>query len=158
MELVVQFGFQRRRSTMNGPSRLLHRMALHDVQKVVIKLSMNDQKSRKKALKTVVGHSGVESTALQGQEKNQIEVIGEGIDAVQLTTLLRKNVGYAELVSVSPVKADEKKGDGKIDDAKKTNEPSTAVVWYSHPYVYSGVPHQMYEYRDPNYDTNCTIM
>ncbi|KAL3508943.1 hypothetical protein ACH5RR_028345 [Cinchona calisaya] len=132
-------------------------------QKVVIKLSMHDQKSRKKALKTVAGHTGVESTALQGQEKNQIEVVGEGIDAVVLTTLLRKNLGYAEIVSVSPVgqkKPDEKKGDDKKDDAKKTNKPSAPVIGSSHPdpYVYSGVPYQMYEIREPSYDTCCTIM
>ncbi|KAL3508941.1 hypothetical protein ACH5RR_028342 [Cinchona calisaya] len=132
-------------------------------QKVVIKLSMHDQKSRKKALQTVAGHTGVESTALQGQEKNQVEVVGEGIDAVVITTLLRKNVGYAELVSVSPVvqkKPDEKKEDDKKDDAKKTNKPSTPVIGSSppYPYVYSGVPYQMYEIREPSYDTCCTIM
>ncbi|KAL3508939.1 hypothetical protein ACH5RR_028340 [Cinchona calisaya] len=123
-------------------------------QKVVIKLSMHDQKSRKKALKTVAGHTGVESTALQGQEKNQIEVVGEGIDAVLLTTLLRKNVGYAEIVSVSPVgqkKDTEKKGGDKSKKAEKTNEPP-------YPNVYNGVPYPMYEIREPSYDTCCTIM
>ncbi|KAI4347815.1 hypothetical protein L6164_008596 [Bauhinia variegata] len=63
-------------------------------QKVLIEVSMNDQKSRSKALKTAVGLSAkkirVETAALQGQAKDQIEVTGEGIDAVQLTRMLRK--------------------------------------------------------------------
>ncbi|XP_020550730.1 heavy metal-associated isoprenylated plant protein 16-like, partial [Sesamum indicum] len=69
-------------------------------QKIVIKVSMNDEKSRSKALKISVCVSGVESAALTGGGKNQVEVVGEGIDAVELTRRLRKNVAYAELVSV----------------------------------------------------------
>ncbi|XP_012067039.2 heavy metal-associated isoprenylated plant protein 16-like [Jatropha curcas] len=99
-------------------------------QKIVIKVSMNGHKSRSKALKIVVGVSGVESAALGKDDKNQIEVIGEGVDAVKLTSLLRNKLGkkdcltcflsnnktYAELVSVSPVgdKADEKKEEAKV--------------------------------------------
>ena len=41
-------------------------------QKVVIKVAMNGQKSRTKALKIAVGVSGVESAALKGQEKDEI--------------------------------------------------------------------------------------
>uniref|UniRef100_A0A5B7CAQ1 HMA domain-containing protein n=1 Tax=Davidia involucrata TaxID=16924 RepID=A0A5B7CAQ1_DAVIN len=128
-------------------------------QKVVIKVSMNGQKSRSKAMKIAVGVSGVESAALQGQDKSQIEVTGDGVDAVALTTLLRKNVGYAELVSVSQVgekKEGEKKQDPKKDDPKK-NEATVhpPVVWTtSNPY---GV-YQIQEFRDPNYENNCSIM
>ncbi|THG05751.1 hypothetical protein TEA_000092 [Camellia sinensis var. sinensis] len=64
-------------------------------QKVVIKVSMNGQKSRSKALKKVVGVQGVEAAALQGQDK--IEVTGESMDVIGLTTSLRKkSVGYAD--------------------------------------------------------------
>ncbi|CAI9089006.1 OLC1v1023491C1 [Oldenlandia corymbosa var. corymbosa] len=124
-------------------------------QKVVIKVSMNDQKSRKKALKTVVGCIGVESTALQGKDKDQIEVVGEGIDAVEITTLLRKNVGYSEIVSVSAVP--EKKEDKKED--KKDDPKPTEVVWATHPFIHHGVPPYQHfvEFRDPNPDP-CTIM
>ncbi|KAL3502941.1 hypothetical protein ACH5RR_037390 [Cinchona calisaya] len=101
-------------------------------QKVVIEVYMKDQKSRIKALKTIVGQSGVESTALQGQEKNQIEVIGDGIDAVVLTTLLRKNVGRAVLLSVSPI------GDKKEGDAKDGEKEPQVITWYAHPHIYSG--------------------
>ncbi|KAF2284734.1 hypothetical protein GH714_029737 [Hevea brasiliensis] len=80
-------------------------------QKVVIKVSLNGTKSRSKALKIAVSVSGVESAALGAQDKSQIEVVGD-IDAVKLTTQLRKNVGHAELVSVSAAgeKKEEERG------------------------------------------------
>ncbi|KAF2311866.1 hypothetical protein GH714_027048 [Hevea brasiliensis] len=62
--------------------------------------------------------AGVESAALGKKDKSQIEVVGDGVDAVKLTSLLRKRLArgawmpclfpnngvYAELVSVSAVK------------------------------------------------------
>ena len=48
---------------------------------------------------------GVISVALKGESKNRIEVIGEGVvDAAGLAEILRKKVGYADLVSVQEVK------------------------------------------------------
>ncbi|WJZ99784.1 hypothetical protein VitviT2T_018200 [Vitis vinifera] len=116
-------------------------------KKMVIKVTMNGEKSRSKSLKVAVGVAGVESAALQGQEKNQIEVIGEGIDAVALTTLLRKKVGFAELVSVSVV--GEKKEEKKDNQGKK-NEPSL------HVYMPSIEPYY-HEYTDSHPDS-CSIM
>ncbi|KAK3025521.1 hypothetical protein RJ639_042056, partial [Escallonia herrerae] len=120
-------------------------------QKVVIKVSMNDQKSRSKAMKIAVGSTGVESAALKGEGKNQLEVVGDGIDAVALTTLLRKNVGFAELVSVGPDKKDdEKKG------AEKKNEATiTPPVWVSYPPIHGGTP---YIYEVPSNEASCSIM
>ncbi|XP_057791990.1 disease resistance protein RGA5-like [Salvia miltiorrhiza] len=53
--------------------------------KIVVRVSMNDEKSRSKALKISVGISGVESAALAGASKDQVVVAGERIDAVELT-------------------------------------------------------------------------
>uniref|UniRef100_A0A251V2H3 Heavy metal-associated domain, HMA n=1 Tax=Helianthus annuus TaxID=4232 RepID=A0A251V2H3_HELAN len=71
-------------------------------QKIVVKVSMNSDKKTQKALQIAVGVS-VESASFVGSDKDQIAVTGEGIDSVELTTLLRKKVGYTELVSVGPV-------------------------------------------------------
>ncbi|RVW46209.1 Heavy metal-associated isoprenylated plant protein 16 [Vitis vinifera] len=87
-------------------------------QKVVIKVAMNGQKSRTKALKIAVGVSGVESAALKGQEKDEIEVTGEEIDVVALTFLLRKNVGNAEVVSVGAAEKKEQKKEEKKEEQK----------------------------------------
>ncbi|XP_058218093.1 disease resistance protein Pik-1-like [Rhododendron vialii] len=123
-------------------------------QKVVIKVPMNEQKSRSKAMKIAVGVPGVESAALGGQAKDQLELVGDGIDAVCLTTLLRKSLGFSELVSVGPVP--EKKDGGGDDKKKNEATPSVpGVGYYPYPYPY-GAGH-VYEIRDQNPD-NCSIM
>lgn len=45
----------------------------------------------------------MESVVFAGHDKNHIVVIGDGIDSVDLTVLLRKKVGSSELVSVDQV-------------------------------------------------------
>ncbi|CAK7349165.1 unnamed protein product [Dovyalis caffra] len=79
-------------------------------QKVVIKVTLNGQKSRSKALKIAVGFSG--------QDKSQIEVVGDGVDVAKLTILLKKKMGYADLVSVSAV------GGEKKEEKKKSQKCS----------------------------------
>ncbi|KAJ9169896.1 hypothetical protein P3X46_018043 [Hevea brasiliensis] len=93
-------------------------------QKLVIKVSMDgSDKTRSKALRIVVGIYGVQSAAVGEKDKNELEVIGEGIDPVKVTTSLRKRLAkwpfltcllpntmvYAELVSLSDVKEEKEK-------------------------------------------------
>lgn len=119
-------------------------------QKVVIKVSMNGNKSRSKALKLTVSHSGVESVGLGGQDKNQIEVTGEGIDAATLTALIRKKMGFAELVSVTPVA--EKKDDHK-DEKEEVKVQS--VDWT----FGGGMPHHhVYDVYYQDSYSSCSIM
>ncbi|KAL9453915.1 hypothetical protein AB3S75_009507 [Citrus x aurantiifolia] len=102
---------------------------------MVIKVYMNNHKSRSKALKVAVGFSGVESVALKGDDMRQIEVMGDGVDAVALTTSLRKKVGYAEVVSVGAAGA----GDQSMDDEKIEANPEP-VVWPNY-HVAAPLPH-----------------
>ncbi|KAL8046788.1 hypothetical protein ABFS82_08G201500 [Erythranthe guttata] len=122
-------------------------------QKIVIKMSVHCDKCRSKALKIAVGISGVESVALTGQERDQVEVVGDGIDSVELTRRLRKNVAHAELVSV---------GEFKKEQPAATTAGSPPVVGWlppppPPPY---GFPPNNYctVLRDPVYDNSCTIM
>ncbi|KAK0590007.1 hypothetical protein LWI29_021432 [Acer saccharum] len=72
----------------------------------------------------------VESVAWKGDDKNQIEVIGDGLDPAVLTLLLRKKLGYADLVSV-----EEKKDEKKEDEAKLQVTAMPAYSYYgSWPY------------------------
>ncbi|XP_058218095.1 heavy metal-associated isoprenylated plant protein 46-like [Rhododendron vialii] len=115
-------------------------------QKVVIKLPLNAKKSSCKAMQIAVGVPGVASAAWAGEDKNQIEVTGDGIDAVALTMLLRKNVGFAELVSVAPVS----------EDNKSNEVVAVQIPWYyNYPYGY-GSGH-MYVIRDQN-PASCSIL
>ncbi|XP_055823663.1 heavy metal-associated isoprenylated plant protein 39-like [Solanum dulcamara] len=126
-------------------------------QKVVIRLSFNgnDQKYRTKALKIAVSQSGVESAAITGDGKNQLEVVGE-VDAATLTSLLRKNLGQADLVSVGPAG-----GDKKPPAAAATPAPATATVIQSQPgsYYYTYPSYQYPVYQTDSYgQSNCSIM
>ncbi|KAK6154236.1 hypothetical protein DH2020_008484 [Rehmannia glutinosa] len=66
------------------------------------KRSISTAKIRIKAMKIAVASPGVVSVAIQGEEKNQLVVTGEGIDAVNLTKLIRQNVGFAQVLSLGP--------------------------------------------------------
>ncbi|KAI6673441.1 hypothetical protein NL676_001347 [Syzygium grande] len=115
------------------------------MKKLVIKVSMNGHTSsffcfcpedtRSKALKLTAGFPGVQSVKLMG-DKDQIEVTGD-VDAVNLTTKLRKKVGFAEIVSVSEDKKEEK--EEKTDDTTKVPPaiypyPQREIVYLEDPY------------------------
>ncbi|XVF71691.1 hypothetical protein PTKIN_Ptkin12aG0060200 [Pterospermum kingtungense] len=121
-------------------------------QKMVVNVTMNGDKSRSKALKIAVGLSGVESASLKGNEKSQIEITGDGVDPVELTSLLRKKVGYAELVSVSAVGGEKKK------DKEEETKAVAQYVWpYNPPYYVYEVPSYGYaNYREA--PSTCSIM
>ena len=90
---------------------------------------------------------GVESAGLGGQDKSQIEVVGDGVDAVELVNLLRKKVGYAELASVTAV--------GEKKEDKKPESAAQPVFW---PMYGGGMPlaetHLIHPFQDPS----CSIM
>jgi len=114
--------------------------------------------------------AGVQSVAIEGRERNHLVVVGDGLDAVSLTSYLRKKVGAAQIVQVEVV------GGGAAD---KTKPPATAAIaagpqhqwqprysgyYYSRPaavrpYPYAG----RYSYDDdddthPDAASSCAIM
>ncbi|KAF3325957.1 hypothetical protein FCM35_KLT09037 [Carex littledalei] len=107
-------------------------------QKMVVKLSLNDAKKRTKALKTAVTIDGVVSVTLDG---DKLVVIGDGADSVTLTTMLRKKLGYADLISVAEETKEEKKDDKKENKPQGENQIVYPLVYpynytYSYPYTY----------------------
>ncbi|XP_040930592.1 disease resistance protein Pik-1-like, partial [Gossypium hirsutum] len=48
--------------------------------------------------------TGVSFVGLEGNEKEKVVVIGDGIDVVKLTTILRKKVGTTEIISLAEQK------------------------------------------------------
>ncbi|XP_057430558.1 heavy metal-associated isoprenylated plant protein 47 [Lotus japonicus] len=74
-------------------------------QKIVMKVNMYCQKCRTKALKVVAGANGVSFVGLEGEDKNNLVVIGDGMDAAKLTNCLRKKVGQTDIISLAEVKA-----------------------------------------------------
>ncbi|XP_024966111.1 heavy metal-associated isoprenylated plant protein 47-like [Cynara cardunculus var. scolymus] len=105
-------------------------------QNIVVKVSMNNDKKTRKALKIAVGVSGVESVALFGSDKDQIKVTGEGIDSVELAMLLRKGVGCTDLVSVGQVE-EKKPATTTSTTAAASQTPATVVPLQVYPHYYS---------------------
>ncbi|KAL8512428.1 hypothetical protein ACS0TY_018777 [Phlomoides rotata] len=123
-------------------------------KKIVLKVSMNCDKSRSKALKIAVCISGVESAALSGEDKDQVVVVGEDIDAVALTRQLRKNLGFTELVSLGEDKKDPSPPPPPPAAKVEAPTPQPMVVW-SYPPHYNGYP--VHEMMAPPQES-CTIM
>ncbi|ONK68340.1 uncharacterized protein A4U43_C05F10400 [Asparagus officinalis] len=96
-------------------------------------------------------NAGVISAQVDG---DKIVVIGEDIDSVVLTVMLRKRMGFAELISVES--ADKKKEEEKKKKEEGDKKTVQTMVW---PYQYPMVPSQslIYESRDP-YSDSCSIM
>ena len=67
--------------------------------------------------------------ALKGDDKNQIEITGDGIDAAELTRLLRKKIGHAILESVGAAAAAGGDGDKKKEEDKGKENEAMQVVW-----------------------------
>nr|VDD53152.1 unnamed protein product [Brassica oleracea] len=95
-------------------------------QKILIRVTMTDDKARAKAMKTAVKFKGVSAVEIKGDHRNQIEVTGVEVDMIGLTNTLRRKVACAELVSVNKVEPpkpdEEKKPEEKKPEEKKPDE------------------------------------
>ncbi|KAK8914326.1 hypothetical protein KSP39_PZI023937 [Platanthera zijinensis] len=123
-------------------------------KKVVLKLSnVGDAKNRSKAMQCAVGLNGIESVSMDG---DKITVVGEGIDSVQLTKLLRKKMGYADLMTVASVE-EKKETKAEPPAPAKTAQQLTWPSYYGGPVV--AQPPYYYDVREPSYDEDsCCIM
>lgn len=105
--------------------------------------------------------AGVETVALRGEEKNQLTVIGDCIDAVSITALLRKKLGFAQLISVTPY-YDEDEDDDEMDDGEdlrytRTTIHPTTVYPQQQPYSYQQ-PYYMIHDVGMNSHESCIIL
>ncbi|KAL0744173.1 hypothetical protein Bca4012_085686 [Brassica carinata] len=91
-------------------------------QKILIRVTMTDDKTRAKAMKTAAQFKGVSAVEIKGDHRNQIEVTGVEVNMICLTNTLRKKVAFAELVSVNKVEPPKKPEDDKKKDDKKADE------------------------------------
>ncbi|GLJ10201.1 hypothetical protein SUGI_0123930 [Cryptomeria japonica] len=129
------------------------------MKKMVLQLTIEDEKRKRKALKVVAAVEGVDSVAVDMKE-NKITVIGD-VDPVCLASKLRK-FGFTDLLSVGPAKEEKKEGEKKEQkkpqgDAKKENktEPPKVEVVYV-PMSYNYRPYEYTIVRD-EYRNSCVI-
>ncbi|GAB2275021.1 hypothetical protein Dimus_009789 [Dionaea muscipula] len=115
--------------------------------------------SRSKALQVATSFPGIESIAWKGKDKDQIEIVGDGVDAVEITEALKSKMGHAELVSVTTV-VEENKGSGTGSSKVKVPENKDHEISTRNqiiiPYPPFGFPVPETNYYDPAY--NCYIM
>ena len=78
---------------------------------------------------------------ITGDARDQLEVVGDGVDPVCLVSCLRKKLGHAQIVKVEEVKKPEE---------KKKDEPKPAVPVHPPPY-YSYPPSSYYHHQYPLY-------
>ncbi|KAK9682494.1 hypothetical protein RND81_10G077600 [Saponaria officinalis] len=88
-------------------------------QKIVIKVFMRCEKCRKEVMKIAATADGVISVTLQGNDKDQVVVVGNEVDSAGLCTALRKKAGNATLLSVEEVKDPPKPEEKKKEETKK---------------------------------------
>ncbi|KAF8407683.1 hypothetical protein HHK36_006818 [Tetracentron sinense] len=102
-----------------------------------MKVQIKCDKCRSKAMKIAAEAYGVSSVAIEGEDKDQVVVIGDGVDSVCLILLLRKKVGYASLISVAEVKENKEQKDETTVKKKVAKGPTPCPSsYYPHPQIY----------------------
>jgi len=83
--------------------------------------------------------AGVQSVGIEGEERDQLVVVGDGVDATSLTSCLRKTVkvGRADIIKVEEV-VDEKKAEAAGDAATGCSNPVAAWPPQGYPYCHPG--------------------
>nr|XP_028956338.1 heavy metal-associated isoprenylated plant protein 47-like [Malus domestica] len=107
-------------------------------QKIVVKVQLNCEKCRTKALKIAAVAKGVSTVSIE-VEKEHVVVIGDGVDAVDLAKSLKKKFGFATIISVEEV--------GKPEEVEKPEEqPAEPIQWSSSYINYPQYPAVQYYY------------
>ncbi|CAL9149111.1 heavy metal-associated isoprenylated plant protein 47-like [Musa acuminata AAA Group] len=104
-------------------------------QKIVIRVQMNCDRCRSKAMKTAVGNHGIETVSIEGEERDLLVIIGERVDSVALACSLRKKLHCADILTVEEVKEKEKEKEKEEEKPKEKQEEDKKDVPLPHPVI-----------------------
>ena len=116
---------------------------------------MSCDKSRAKALTMAARAAGVTSMGITGDARDQLEVVGDGIDPVCLVSCLRKKLGHAQIIKVEEVKKPEEKEEEPKPAVPVPGNPPPCYYppsYYHHQYQ---APHMVVCEEQPG---NCRTM
>ncbi|TXG67416.1 hypothetical protein EZV62_008691 [Acer yangbiense] len=159
---VVMTGDGTDAATVTGLLR--KKLGYADLQKIVIKVQVRCKKCWSKAMKIVAAAEGeIISVAWEGEGKDKMVVIGDGVDAATLTGNLRKKLGYAELLLVEEVKGKkEEKKEEKKEVKKEEKKEEKKVVPKEEPQCYQPFGYQLcgpvIVYHEDPFTSSCNIM
>ncbi|XP_017440339.1 heavy metal-associated isoprenylated plant protein 47 isoform X3 [Vigna angularis] len=91
-------------------------------QKIVIKLQMDCDKCRNKALRISAQVPGVTTVALDGDDNDRVAVSGLNVDMVCLVNQLKKKFSSVVIVTVEDLKKAEEEKKKKEEEKKKKEE------------------------------------
>nr|VDD45595.1 unnamed protein product [Brassica oleracea] len=118
-----------------------------------IKLSVNCDRCRRKAMEVAVNAKGVISVAIEGESGDDLVVVGDGIDAACLVDTLRKKACYAMLETLEEnIEADDNGTDQTVPPHCCLAQCSTNCYEQPHSDIYEVV----YDSYGPT--TGCIIM
>ncbi|XP_050370909.1 heavy metal-associated isoprenylated plant protein 47-like [Argentina anserina] len=92
-------------------------------QKIVMKVQFSSEKRRTEAFKIAAGFKGVSIASVEA-DKDEVVVIGVGIDSVCLAKSLRKKLGCAQIYSVEEVKKPDEEKTPEVEPIPIQRTPS----------------------------------
>ncbi|KAL9671320.1 hypothetical protein QQ045_008888 [Rhodiola kirilowii] len=113
-------------------------------QKIVLEVEMYLVRNQKKIRKIAASVDGFLSMDID-TSKNQLILVGVGIETAHLVNSLKKKVGFTKIISIEIVKSDEEK---KEEEAEKKNKEEEAKKKKEEEELKYRIVNWNYEYRN----------